>query len=65
MNIIRATTALDLNLNMNKLWLDFQRLISMQSTFLVLDILEEILTGFSIFMVFSFLKALSMEELVR
>lgn len=62
-NRTRATTAPDLNLNKDKSRLDSLRLVSTRSIFLVLDFLVEILAGFSIFMVSSFLEALSMEDL--
>ncbi|KAK9192603.1 hypothetical protein WN944_003296 [Citrus x changshan-huyou] len=48
----------DSNLNKDKSWLDSLRLVLMQTIFLV-----EILSRFSIFMVFSFLEALLMEDL--
>ena len=69
-----ATTALDLNLMRERSRLDSLRLVSTRSIFLVLDFLLLILTfaaedededeefGVSVFMVSSFLAALSIEE---
>ena len=66
-----ATTALDLNLMRERSRLDSLRLVSTRSIFLVLDFLLLILTlateeeeefGDSVFMVSSFLAALSIEE---
>ena len=67
-----ATTALDLNLMRERSRLDSLRLVSTRSIFLVLDFLLLILTfaakeedeefGVLVFMVSSFLAALSIEE---
>ena len=67
-----ATTAPDLNLMRERSRLDCLRLVSTRSIFLVLDFLLLILTfaaededeefGVSVFMVSSFLAALSIEE---
>ena len=67
-----AITAPDLNLMRERSRLDSLRLVSMRSIFLVLDFLLLILTfaaededeefGVSVFMVLSFLAALSIEE---
>ena len=67
-----AITAPDLNLMRERSRLDSLRLVSMRSIFLVLDFLLLILTfvaeeedeefGVSVFMVSSFLAALSIEE---
>ena len=67
-----ATTAPDLNLMRERSRLDSLRLISTRSIFLVLDFFLLILTfvaeeedkefGVSVFMVLSFLAALSIEE---
>ena len=67
-----ATTAPDLNLMRERSRLDSLRLVSTRSIFLVLDFLLLILTfvaeeedeefGVSVFMVLSFLAALSIEE---
>lgn len=62
-NKTRATTAPDLNLNNDRSRLDSLRLVSTRSIFLVLDFFREILVGLSVFMVSSFLEALSMEDL--
>ncbi|KAJ7975981.1 hypothetical protein O6P43_005816 [Quillaja saponaria] len=56
-----ATTAPDLNLNKDKSRLDSLRLVSTRSIFLVLDFLWTILL-LSVFIVSSFLAALSMED---
>lgn len=60
----RATTAPDLNLNKERSRLDSLRLVSTRSIFLVLDFLVDNLLGFwSVFMISSFLAALSIEDL--
>lgn len=60
-NRTRATTAPDLNLKSERSRLDSLRLVSTRSIFFVLDFLTVILE-LSVFMVSSFLAALSMED---
>lgn len=60
----KATTAPDLNLNIDKSRLDSLRLDSTRSIFFVFDfLLFSLLDGFSVFIVSSFFAALSMEDL--
>ena len=58
----RATTAPDLNLKRERSRLDSLRLVSTRSIFLVLDFLVILAVVDSVFMVSSFLAALSMED---